>query len=256
MQPKLVALLVAVIAVLASASPALAQDLPPAGPQCDGSTGDWSGRALLFTEGTNAPAAAVDGVCTAAAADRMAVSLATTSDPFTAPILGGYDAVVFLSNSGDVLTDAEQQALEGFIAAGNGFVGIHRAAGAETGWSWYGDLAGARVQSAGTQQAMRVEVMDNAHPSTEPLANPWNRTDIWPTFSNGPRGNAHVLAQLDRVPPYTSAQPALDDRPIAWCQAFDGGRSWYTGMGGTAASYADPAFRSHLGGGIAYAAGV
>jgi cytochrome c len=65
-----------------------------------------------------------------------------------------------------------------------------------------------------------------------------------------------VLAQLDRVPPYSGAQPALDDRPIAWCQAFDGGRSWYTGMGGTAASYADAAFRSHLGGGIAYAAGT
>ncbi|HWM09646.1 MAG TPA: ThuA domain-containing protein, partial [Solirubrobacteraceae bacterium] len=256
MRTKLVGLVVGVITALGCASPALAQDLPPAGAQCDGSTGDWSARVLLFTEGTTAPAAAVDGVCTAAASERIAVSLAATSDAFTEAVLGGYDAVVFLSNDGDVLTEAEQSALEGFIADGNGYAGLHRAAGAEAGWDWYGDLAGARVTGAGTQQAMRVEVMDNVHPSTEPLANPWSRTDVWPTFADGPRGNAHVLAQLDRVPPYSAAQPALDDRPIAWCQAFDGGRSWYTGMGGTAASYADTAFRDHLSGGLAYAAGI
>ena len=46
------------------------------------------------------------------------------------------------------------------------------------------------------------------------------------------------------------------DHPIAWCQAIDGGRSWYTAMGHTSESYAEPLFRLHLLGGIETAAGV
>jgi hypothetical protein len=30
------------------------------------------------------------------------------------------------------------------------------------------------------------------------------------------------------------------DHPIAWCQQIDRGRSWYTAMGHTAESYAEP----------------
>ena len=46
------------------------------------------------------------------------------------------------------------------------------------------------------------------------------------------------------------------DDPIAWCQTIDGGRSWYTAMGHTTESYAEPLFRSHLLGGIESAAGI
>ena len=35
-----------------------------------------------------------------------------------------------------------------------------------------------------------------------------------------------------------------DDHPIAWCSDFDGGRSWYTGMGHTQASFSDANFRN------------
>jgi len=46
------------------------------------------------------------------------------------------------------------------------------------------------------------------------------------------------------------------DHPIAWCQEIDGGRSWYTAMGHTVESYAEPLFRLHLLGGIESAAGL
>ncbi len=46
-----------------------------------------------------------------------------------------------------------------------------------------------------------------------------------------------------------------DRHPIAWCHAFEGGRSFYTGLGHTVESYADPRFRQHLLGGIRYAIG-
>ena len=47
-----------------------------------------------------------------------------------------------------------------------------------------------------------------------------------------------------------------DDHPVAWCSDFDGGRSWYTAMGHTQASFSDAQFRAHLLGGLRTAAGV
>jgi type 1 glutamine amidotransferase len=46
------------------------------------------------------------------------------------------------------------------------------------------------------------------------------------------------------------------DHPIAWCHPFKGGRAWYTALGHTIESYSEPAFRSHLLGGILWAAGL
>jgi uncharacterized protein len=46
------------------------------------------------------------------------------------------------------------------------------------------------------------------------------------------------------------------DHPIVWCHQRLGGRSFYTGVGHTVESYADPDVRAHLLGGIRWAAGV
>jgi type 1 glutamine amidotransferase len=43
------------------------------------------------------------------------------------------------------------------------------------------------------------------------------------------------------------------DHPISWYHDFDGGRSWYTGMGHTEASFHEPLFLAHIRGGIMYA---
>ena len=45
------------------------------------------------------------------------------------------------------------------------------------------------------------------------------------------------------------------DHPISWVQDYQGGRSFYTGLGHTAATYAEPLYRQHLLGGIRWAAG-
>ena len=44
--------------------------------------------------------------------------------------------------------------------------------------------------------------------------------------------------------------------PISWCRDYDGGRSFYTGMGGTAESWAEEEFRSHVLGAIQWSAGL
>ena len=67
------------------------------------------------------------------------------------------------------------------------------------------------------------------------------RFDEWYNFQTNPRGDVHVLASLDETSYAPGAGAMGADHPIAWCQDYDGGRSWYTGGGHTIESYADAA---------------
>ena len=40
------------------------------------------------------------------------------------------------------------------------------------------------------------------------------------------------------------------DHPVSWCRDIDYGRSWYTGIGNSAALFADAQVRMHLRGGM------
>ena len=105
-------------------------------------------------------------------------------------------------------------------------------------------------------QNATIKVEDPAHPSTADLPAEWSRFDEWYNFRTNPRGTVHVLASLDETS-YAPGSGAMGaDHPTAWCQDFDGGRSWYTGSGHTIESYSEPNFLSHLLGGIETTAGV
>ncbi|MEU8861896.1 ThuA domain-containing protein [Streptomyces umbrinus] len=173
---------------------------------------------------------------------------------FSSRNLSRYDAVVFLSTTGDVLNGAQQRAFEGYIKRGGGYVGIHAAADTEYDWEFYGGLAGAYFQSHPAIQPARIEVEDRAHPATSHLGESWNRTDEWYNYRSNPRDRAHILASLDESS--YSGGTMSGDHPIAWCQEYRGGRAFYTGSGHTKESYADPAFRQHLLGGIRWAVGA
>lgn len=183
-------------------------------------------------------------------------NVTATEDPaaFTDANLATYEAVVFLNTTGDVLNAAQQASFERFIAGRRGYVGIHSAADTEYDWSWYGGLVGAYFQSHPAIQQATIKVADLAHPATAMLPQRWVRTDEWYDFRANPRGDVHVLATVDETT-YSGGSMGFD-HPIAWCQEYAGGRSFYTGLGHTAASYAEPLFRQHLLGGIRYAAGA
>ncbi|MFD4529697.1 ThuA domain-containing protein [Streptomyces sp. NPDC058470] len=187
------------------------------------------------------------------ATDGFTVDATEDAGAFTSRNLAHYDAVVFLSTTGDVLDDAQQGAFERYIKRGGGYVGVHAAADTEYDWAFYGGLAGAYFQSHPAIQPATVDVEDRAHPATSGLARAWNRTDEWYNYRSNPRENAHVLASLDESS-YTGGTMS-GDHPIAWCQEYQGGRAFYTGAGHTKESYAEPAFRQHLLGGIRYAVG-
>ncbi|MEU1403205.1 ThuA domain-containing protein [Streptomyces sp. NPDC005728] len=183
----------------------------------------------------------------------FAVDVTEDAGAFTRSNLRRYDAVVFLSTTGDVLDTGQQNAFEDYIHHGGGYVGIHAAADTEYDWAFYGGLAGAYFQSHPAIQPATVHVEDRAHPATSALARTWERTDEWYDYRSDPRDRAHVLAALDESS-YTGGT-MNGDHPIAWCQDHQGGRAFYTGGGHTKESYAEPAFRAHLLGGIRWAVG-
>jgi len=162
--------------------------------------------------------------------------------------LARYRVVVFLSTTGDILDDAQKAALEHYVRSGGGFAAIHSASDTEYQWAWYGRLVGAYFASHPAIQAGAIHIEDPEHLSTRDLPSVWQRTDEWYNFRSNPRGTVHVLATLDEAS-YSGGKMGRD-HPIAWCQVIDGGRSWYTAMGHTTESFAEPLFRRHLLGGI------
>jgi type 1 glutamine amidotransferase len=187
------------------------------------------------------------------AAHGFAVDATQDAGAFTPANLTRYQAVVFLSTSGDILDPAQQSAFESYIRGGGGFAGVHSAADTECSWPFYGALVGAYFDSHPAIQAATLTVEDRTHPATVHLERTWSRTDEWYNYRTNPRARVRVLVTLDE-PSYSGGTMGAD-HPLAWWRAYEGGRSFYTGMGHTSESYAEPAFRAHLLGGIQYAAG-
>lgn len=181
--------------------------------------------------------------------------VAATEDAsvFTSDSLQSYDAVIFLSTSGDVLDETQQAAFERYVQSGGGFVGIHGAAATEYDWSWYGGLVGAFFDDHPEVQEAAVQVANDAHPSTLHLPDPWLRTDEWYNFRTDPSDSVDVLLTLDE----TSYEGGTmgKEHPIAWLHRYDGGRSFYTGLGHTKEAFSDSTFVRHLLKGIEWAAG-
>ncbi len=177
---------------------------------------------------------------------------------FSDDVLVGFDVVVFLNTTADVLDDAQQAAFERFIRAGGGWVGVHAASDTEYGWAWYGQLLGGNAwfKSHPEIQTVTLGVENAEHASTAHLPATFQLQDEWYNFQANPRASVNVLLTLDE----SSYSPGVDamgaDHPIAWFHEFDGGRAWYTALGHRAELYQDPVFTQHLLGGIRWAAGV
>jgi len=180
------------------------------------------------------------------------VDTTTNSAKFTTENLKQYAAVIFLSTTGDVLNDEQQKAFEQYIKSGGGFVGVHAATDTEYGWPWYGDLVGAYFKSHPKQQEAVLHVVDRNFIATKHLPAEWKRFDEWYNYKYIAK-NLHVLITIDEKS-YTGGENG-DNHPMAWYHEYDGGRAFYTELGHTDESYADPLYLQHLLGGIKYAIG-
>ncbi|WP_326570452.1 ThuA domain-containing protein [Actinacidiphila glaucinigra] len=187
------------------------------------------------------------------AAQRFKTVATDDASVFTnAKRLGTFNAVVFLTGGGDVLDPEQEAGLEAYMEAGGGFLGIHDAARTEPYSDWFAGLIGARpaaTSPAAVQRAV-VEIPDRINPATKDLPLEWKRPDKWINWASNPTGKVHTVAKVreSSYKPGTGANGV--DHPVSWCRDYDGGRSFYTGMGGTAESYAETDFRDHLRGAL------
>jgi cytochrome c len=181
---------------------------------------------------------------------------------FTDGSLADYEAVVLFTDGEGTLDSDQRTAFEQYVQGGGGVVGLHSSSNMDkSDWPWWSDLMGgaffkSHPSGADQFQEATVRIEDPTHPSTAGLPAEWVRTDEWYNFTANPRGDVHVLATLDETT-YDPGPDAMgDDHPIAWCSAFDGGKSWYTALGHEAEHYDEPLLREHILGGIQWAAGA
>jgi len=197
-----------------------------------------------------------------------------TEDPavFTDESLSGFDAVVWLNTTGNVLDQAQRAAFERYMRGGGGFVGVHSAADTEYSNEFYTQLlGGARFLAHPVQQPGTLLKEPPDHPSTAHLGDTWTLPfEEFYSFTQSPRSAARVLLTIDEdsydQDPNTSQIPrgpeipegvsgVMGDHPMSWCLDAGDGRSWYTALGHEAYLYALPDYRRHLLGGILTAAG-
>jgi type 1 glutamine amidotransferase len=166
-----------------------------------------------------------------------------------------YKAVIFMSPTRDTLwnhaagavggtrLDGARETLKKYIEGGGGFVGIHNAFGTEYGWPWYEGLLGnANYYSHGSFQPGDVVVVNDRDASTEALPERWGFEDEWYNLIPFPT-DVNFLAVVDeKTLPQGPGRPGDhpghgDFHPVAWCQYYDGGRSWVTTLGHSAAAF-------------------
>ena len=121
---------------------------------------------------------------------------------FNTANLKKYNAVVFLSTTGDVLNDEQQVQFERYIEAGGGFVGIHAAADCEYDWPWYGKLVGAwfldHPSTPSNIQKGKFYVADKNSFATKDMPDSFERTDEFYSFKDIDP-SIHVLVKINET---------------------------------------------------------
>jgi type 1 glutamine amidotransferase len=217
----------------------------------------FSKSVLIFSKTAgfhhNSIAVAIPAIIKLGQENGFSVDTTTNSALFTESNLKQYDAVIFLSTTGDVLNNEQQDAFKKYIESGKGFVGVHAATDTEYDWPWYGDLVGAYFSKHPKQQQATLHVVDRKFIATKHLPETWSRFDEWYNFKYIAKG-LHVLITIDEKS-YEGGENG-DNHPMSWYHDYDGGRAFYTELGHTDESYSDPLYLKHLLGGIKYAAKI
>ena len=192
-------------------------------------------------------------------AEANGFKLDYTEDLSVMQRLVGYNAVIFFSTSRDNLDDGAKTALRQYMRAGGGFVGVHNAFGTLYNWPYYEGLLGnANFYDHGPERPGDVVVINKKDVSTKDLPGRFTMSDEWYNLVPFPT-NVRFLATIDESswkpvpprgeggrppgppggPPRAPQLPSVVGsspghgtfHPVAWCQYYDGGRSWVTTLG-------------------------
>ncbi|MFF2330572.1 MULTISPECIES: ThuA domain-containing protein [unclassified Streptomyces] len=221
-------------------------------------------RVLVYSEVTNfrhdSIPAGIEAIKKLGAENGFEVEATDDSAVFNDSDLARFQAIVFNNTNstpekGDLLNADERAALQKYVRAGGGWVGLHAASASERDWDWYEGLVGAVFDQHPAVQTGRIKVLDHAHPSTKGLPDLWERTEEWYNWRTNPTSAVHTLAQIKVRDGVTGLDEGVD-HPWSWCQNYDGGRSWFTAGGHASSAFQEEGFVRHLLGGIEWAAGA
>jgi uncharacterized protein len=196
-------------------------------------------------------------------AEKAGYAVDTSEDPavFTADTLAAYKAVVFVSTTTDPkkpdsewFTGARRDALQGFLAAGKGVMGLHAAGDSHYHWGWYGQMIGGYFERhpKGTPKGT-LTVVDAKHPATAKLPKTITLEDEWYYYKDFDP-TARVLVTVDPKS-IGNGEADVNPNPIVWSKEFGGGRVFYNGLGHTAESYEVPYLQELITGGLNWAVG-
>ena len=180
-------------------------------------------------------------------------SFTEDSTQFNDKNLEKFSAIMFFNTTGNVLSDSGQLAMEKFIRSGKGFIGIHSASDTEYGWPWYNQLVGAWFKNHPEQQEAVMKVLPTYYQTAVGLPAEWKMSEEWYNFRDTHWDKTTALILLDEKS-YKGGNNG-DPHPIAWYQPFDGGRSFYMGVGHKDETFKDPLYMKFLLEGIRYAIG-
>jgi len=216
------------------------------------------GKGLYIHDNISASVAAIKRL---GAENHFGVEVSDNPADFTDANLKQYRAIVFDNTNNKIFESEEQKAaLQRYLRAGGGFVGIHSASGSMRDWPWFWSALGGRFSRHARMQTFMVKVKDPGDLSTAHLPATFQWTDEFYYVDHMPEG-LHVLLAGDLVhldDPGKAKYPGKkfgDEFPLAWRHEFEGGREWYTALGHQKEHYSDPMFTRHLLGGILWAMG-
>lgn len=170
--------------------------------------------------------------------------------------LARFDVVVWNNVTGDVLLPEQRQAFQAWLEQGGGYVGLHAAGdNSHEAWPWYLDTVirahwiGHPMDPQFQEATLHIEQPD---PIVALLPPTWSRTDEWYSFAKSPRASdVRVLATIDESSyapgSFFGKQLAMgSDHPVIWKHCVGRGRVFYSALGHTAESFAEPEYREVL----------
>ena len=187
---------------------------------------------------------------------------------FNARDMSRFNTVIFNNVTGDVMSEAQEQAFQRWLEAGGGWLGIHAAGdGSHEDWPWYVEnLIGAEftAHTMGPQfQEATVQVEDTSHIATRDLPLAWQHAEEWYSWERSPRdAGFNVLASVDE----STYQPrfifmgddinlSMDDHPVVWNRCLGAGRALYSALGHRAEAFASSEYQQLLEGAVEWTMG-
>lgn len=182
-------------------------------------------------------------------AAKMGYGILTTQNGaiFNARDLARFKVVIFNSATGDILSEAQEAALQKWVEDGGALIAIHGAGdNSHQGFPWYQDnVLGTLFIShpmAPQFQAADVHSLAPEHPVMAGIPDIWSHVEEWYTFDRVPGEGFTILAGIDEdtYSPVSTVYgdvsdlrmgPEPSDHPIIWSRCISDGRSVYSALG-------------------------